>query len=128
MTRYLPAFSLVMLAIYPAYLLVAVMIDSVIGEKLFLSEILFTSRYSVARTVASDWLYALPYAFVTSFLLTFASTRFSHRLVPSLFCGILLGLVLGVLAGLVTEPFVGISLGIALVIVSPLLCVRYGGT
>lgn len=126
-TRYLPAFSLIVLFLYPAYLLVTLSIDSLFGQKLFYSEIMFTSWSDVAAIVAGDWLHALPYALAIGLMFTLACVRFPPRLLPSLACGALTGSLLGLIAGFATEPLVGVSLGLALVVTSPLLCLRKEG-
>ena len=125
--RYLPAFSLIVLFLYPAYLVVTVTIDSLIGEKLFYSEIQFSYWANVTATVMSDWLHAMPYALAIGLILTIVSVWFPPRLLPSLACGSLVGSLLGLIAGVATEPLVGISLGLALVMTSPLLCLRKEG-
>ncbi|MEJ2590615.1 MAG: hypothetical protein P8178_04280 [Candidatus Thiodiazotropha sp.] len=85
---------------------------------------MFTSWSDVTAIVVSDWLHALPFALAIGLIQVLACVRFPPRLLPSLACGTLVGALLGLIAGITTEPLVGVSIGLALVVTAPMLCLR----
>jgi hypothetical protein len=62
-----------------------------------------------------------------SAIMTVVARWFPERRLPTILSGVMLGMAIGAGLGMVTEPLVGLSLGLAMSVVSPMLCLRYRG-
>lgn len=106
------------LLIYPFYIACSLALDTLLGQRWFLSAYLFDSRSALLRTLVYDGLHALPWAALLG-LLCLGALLF-HR--APRFAALLLAVVVGALGAMLVNLWTGVALGFALGLAMAFAC------